>query len=220
MKSTTTALLLAVSILAVSCSSGADDPVVPSPGSVVTVPSTTDVSVDRKSTIADLVVPGESALYDPADHRDGGPAPISISIGGIDVDDAPVVDVGVETDGDMEVPGAEAVGWYRFNPTPGQEGSAVLAAHIAYNGSPGVFRHLADVDIGAMVLVGFDDGSTAAFQIVELAQYDKEELPTDRIFAKTGEPVLTLITCGGSFNESLRSYDDNVVAYAVPVADS
>jgi len=32
-----------------------------------------------------------------------------------------------------------------------------------------------------------------------------------------GSPVLTLITCGGSFSESTRHYDSNVVVYAVPV---
>jgi hypothetical protein len=42
----------------------------------------------------------------------------------------------------------------------------------------------------------------------------------DRIFAKDGDPVLTLITCGGDFNRSLRSYEDNVVTYAVPIGES
>ena len=55
------------------------------------------------------------------------------------------------------------------------------------------------------------------FEVVERVQYNKKELPLERIFAKSGDPVLTLITCGGGFNQSLRSYDDNFVVYAVPV---
>ena len=47
----------------------------------------------------------------------------------------------------------------------------------------------------------------------------KDELPVDRVFSKDGDPVLTLITCGGDFNRSLRSYSDNVVAYAEPIDD-
>ena len=31
------------------------------------------------------------------------------------------------------------------------------------------------------------------------------------------EEWITLITCGGDFNPSVGSYEDNVVAYAVPV---
>ncbi|MGB5567514.1 MAG: class F sortase, partial [Acidimicrobiia bacterium] len=175
-------------------------------------------STRSTSTLADAVVPLESALYDPAEHADDRPIPTSISIEGIGVAGAPVIDVGVEENGDMEIPGADSVGWYRFNPTPGEPGSSVLAAHISYNGEPGVFRYLDDVEIGERVVVTFDDGTSTEFEIIELAQYDKQELPDDRVFAKDGDPVLTLITCGGDFNRSLRSYEDNVVAYAVPVA--
>ena len=65
--------------------------------------------------------------------------------------------------------------------------------------------------------VHFDDGSTQAYEVFERAQYDKDELPLDRVFSKEGDPVVTLITCGGDFNRSLNSYEDNVVAYGVPV---
>ena len=170
------------------------------------------------SPLAGLVSPLGSALYDRSDHVDSWPNPVHLSLERIGADQAPVLAVGVEDNGDMEIPGADGVGWYRFNPKPGQEGSAVLAAHISYNGSPGVFRYLSDVVVGDVVYVGFDDGTERSFEIVELAQYDKQELPFDRIFAKDGDPVLTLITCGGDFNRSLRSYEDNIVAYAIPIA--
>ena len=53
--------------------------------------------------------------------------------------------------------------------------------------------------------------------MVAIRQYDKDELPTAELFAVDGESQVVLITCGGSFNREVRSYDDNVVAYAVPV---
>jgi LPXTG-site transpeptidase (sortase) family protein len=170
------------------------------------------------SPLAELVEPLGSALYDPADQVDDSPEPVSISIARLRVDAADVVDVGVESNGEMEIPSApEDVGWYRFNPKPGQEGSAVLAGHINYNGTNGVFRHLSKLEVGDQVIIGYDDGSKTSFEVVERKQYNKEELPLDRIFAKSGDPVLTLITCGGSFNSSLRSYEDNFVVYAIPV---
>lgn len=223
-------VLLLIALVGAACSSASADPLDEASATTTTIPATTTTttvspaeeppaSATRStSALADAVVPLESALYDAADHADDRAVPTSISIEGIGVDEAPVVDVGVEENGDMEIPGAKDVGWYRFNPTPGEPGSSVLAAHISYNGTPGVFRYLADVEIGERVVVAFDDGTTSEFEIVELAQYDKEELPDDRVFAKDGDPVLTLITCGGDFNRSLRSYEDNVVAYAVPVA--
>ena len=222
-------VLLLIALIGAACSSAPADPVdeVPATTTTVAPPVTTsttaaidDVTATTppRSPLADSVVPLGSARYDVEDHVDDRAVPTSISIEGIGVAEAPVIDVGVEENGDMEIPGADSVGWYRFNPSPGEPGSSVLAAHIAYNGNPGVFRYLADVQVGQRVVVAFDDGTESEFEIVELAQYDKQELPDERVFAKDGDPVLTLITCGGDFNRSLRSYEDNVVAYAVPVA--
>jgi len=221
-------VLLLLALVGAACSSASADPVGEAPATTTTVAApvttTTTAPVEEpttttppRSTLADAVVPLGSAQYNPEDHVDDRAVPTSISIEGIGVAGAPVIDVGVEENGDMEIPDADSVGWYRFNPTPGEPGSAVLAAHISYNGDPGVFRYLDDVEIGERVVVTFDDGTTSEFEIIELAQYDKQELPDDRVFAKDGDPVLTLITCGGDFNRSLRSYEDNVVAYAIPV---
>jgi len=217
---------LATGLLLAACSSAspeANDAAMSTPTS--TSPTSTTIAADdpaptttpARSPLAELVTPVGSAQYDPADHIDDRPVPTSITIEGIGITAAPVVDVGVEDNGDMEIPGADGVGWYRFNATPGEPGSAVLAAHISFDGQPGVFRYLDEASVGDRVVIQFDDGTTSEFEIIELAQYDKQELPTDRVFAKTGDPVLTLITCGGDFNRSLRSYEDNVVAYAIPI---
>ena len=152
-----------------------------------------------------------------AGTADAGPQPVSIMIDDLGISDAPVVPVGVNEDETFEVPEAEEVGWYRFGPSPGLEGSSVLAAHIAYDGVDGVFRSLADVEPGAEVVVGFDDGSSERFRIVSVTDYFKEDLP-DSLFARDGDPQLALITCGGGFQPELRSYDSNTVAIAIPIA--
>jgi sortase (surface protein transpeptidase) len=226
-------VLLLIALISAACSATSADPVDKVPAPTTNAPTTnvaaplnttTTVPVEEpaaatphRSPLASSVVDLGSARYDVGDHVDERAVPTSISIEGIGVAEAPVIDVGVEENGDMEIPGADSVGWYRFNPTPGEPGSAVLAAHISYNGNPGVFRYLADVEIGSRVVVAFDDGTTTEFEIIELAQYDKQELPDDRVFAKDGDPILTLITCGGDFNRSLRSYEDNIVANAIPL---
>ena len=55
--------------------------------------------------------------------------------------------------------------------------------------------------------------------ITERAVYDKDSLPRNRIWRNTGDEQLVLITCGGSFNPDINRYRQNVVVYAVPVAD-
>lgn len=144
------------------------------------------------------------------------PPPTRLTIDDLDVSAAPVVPVGVEPDGDMEIPGTDEVGWYRHGPRPGEEGSAVLAAHIAYDGEDGVFRHLADLAVGAEVTVALAGGETRAFVVTALERHPKDALPDD-VFARAGDPRLVLVTCGGRFDDDTRSYDDNVVAYAEPV---
>lgn len=143
--------------------------------------------------------------------------PIGLRIPSLGIDEALIVDVGVEENGDFEVPPATEVGWYRFGPTPGEAGSAVLAAHIAQGGVDGVFRYLADIEVGATFSVIYEDGSEADYRVTALDQYDKDELPTEELFRKTGDSQLVLITCGGDFNRQIRSYDDNVVAIAIPI---
>ena len=81
----------------------------------------------------------------------------------------------------------------------------------------GVFRDLDQMTAGQVFTVDHE-GSTLAYEVTEVIQYTKEALPIEDLFREDGGERLVLITCGGSFNPSLRSYDDNVVVIAVPVA--
>ncbi len=144
------------------------------------------------------------------------PAPVGIRFDAIGAQ-AGVDPVGVEPNGEMEIPEAARVGWYEYGPTPGAAGSAVLAGHIAYNGTNGAFRYLDSAQVGDEFFIDFADGSTEGFVVVEVAQYAKTDLPLDQVFSKDGSPALALITCGGEFQPSLSSYVDNVVVTAVPL---
>lgn len=141
---------------------------------------------------------------------------------GLDLGDggrgAPVVPVGVAGDGSLEVPGRSDVGWYAFGPRPGEAGAAVLAAHVDYDGLPGAFFALADVEVGRVVAVSFDDGAVRRFRVVSVDRYDKDALPADVVWRRDGDPALVLVTCGGAFDPDARSYEDNVVVVAVPLA--
>ncbi|MDJ0953889.1 MAG: class F sortase [Acidimicrobiia bacterium] len=145
-------------------------------------------------------------------------APIGLRIEELGVD-APVDPYGVDQrTGQMDVPdNVTDVGWYKFGPSPGAAGSAVLAAHVDLAGSgPGVFFALDSLEEGDGVVVLYEDGTESSFRVIARATYDKDELPLDVIFSREGPAVLTLVTCGGGFNRNLARYDSNVVVYAVP----
>ncbi len=173
--------------------------------------STTEPESDEPS-IADLIrVVEEEPEVRMAD-------PVRIRVGGIEAE-APVIPVGVEDDGQMEIPSdVDEIGWYSFGPAPGEGGSAVLSGHVS-GGSQGrgVFYDLKRVELGDEVEIDHADGSTTRYRVVAVETINKGELPTDRIFARDGEPKLTLVTCGGSFSRSLNSYDSNIVVVAEPI---
>jgi LPXTG-site transpeptidase (sortase) family protein len=167
------------------------------------------------SPLAERVVELGSATYDPGEHVASSVAPAALRITALGVADAPVLPVGVDDAGELAVPGAADVGWYRYGPRPGEPGVTVLAAHIAFDGVDGVFRHLADLRPGDAVTVELSDGTAQEYRITELSQHPKSELPPE-LWSRDGAPRLALVTCGGSFDRSRRSYEDNVVAWAAP----
>ncbi len=194
---------------------GADDGVETPPA------STDDAESSSVSPLAyaDLSLPPAMGIEElAAAAATEEPVPTTISIERLGLDDTTVLAVGVEPNGEMTVPPPLDVGWYRFGPTPGEAGSAVLAGHIASDGIPGAFRYLDRLEAGDLVTVGFDDGSSQTFAVDAQLQVDKTELPFDIMFARSGPPKLALITCGGEFDYDARSYTDNVVVTASPVA--
>lgn len=146
-----------------------------------------------------------------------GPPPVRVHVESLGID-ASVVDIGVE-DGVVTVPDdVDVVGWYRYGPAPGSPGSAVLTAHVdsAAQGA-GAFFPLRKAEPGAQVTIDLADGSQRSFEVVGRRSYPKDTLPVDELFARSGDPTLTLITCGGAFDPVTRSYEENVVVFATPL---
>ena len=132
---------------------------------------------------------------------------------------APVVPVGLGEDRSMQIPGVSEAGWYLPGRAPGSPtGSAVIAAHVDFNERPGVFFELRDIQPGAEVVVTDAAGGTHRFVVTERTQVAKDRVPMQELFRTGGDPILTLVTCGGAFDSGARSYSDNIIVRAVPVA--
>jgi sortase (surface protein transpeptidase) len=144
--------------------------------------------------------------------------PVRILIPSLNVD-AQIDPVGYDDRKDrMEVPrSASVAGWYEYGPSPGDSGSSVISAHVDWGGKKGVFFDLRKLEPYSLIVVEYEDGTQRSFAAVIKETYDKQDLPVNELFAPTGDPVLTLITCGGAFNPSLRSYEDNVVVQALEI---
>ena len=67
---------------------------------------------------------------------------------------------------------------------------------------------------GAAIYVGLANGHTATFRVRRVVLYPKDAFPDELIYTKVGPPELTLVTCGGQFDFSTRSYESNVVVFS------
>ena len=105
-------------------------------------------------------------------------------------------------------------GWYADGTAPGEVGPAIIAGHVDGKGGPAVFYRLRELDTGDTIEV-VRGGTTLRFTVVSTAWYPKNRFPTDQVYGPTPDRQLRLITCGGVFDRSLRSYRDNLVVYAV-----
>ncbi len=140
--------------------------------------------------------------------------PVRVQIPAIGVDSG-LIELGLERDGSMQVPAdGFPAGWYRYGPTPGELGPAVIAGHVDWAGAPGVFFRLHSVIPGNVVRVTRRDGTVAAFVVTRTSRTAKSSFPTAAVYGDVDHPALRLITCGGSFDRAARSYRDNIVVFA------
>ncbi|MGA5300483.1 class F sortase [Nucisporomicrobium flavum] len=149
----------------------------------------------------------------------GAGSPVRLRIPALRLD-APVAAVGIDqATGEVAVPSDVArVGWYRFGPgLSATAGSIVLAGHVdSAEQGRGAFFRLGSLTRGDRVTLTGPDGTGWDFEVVARERYAKTAIPLQRYFARDGAPRLTLITCGGAFDQETRHYRDNVVVTAVP----
>lgn len=190
------------------------------PPTAALAPSTAWPSLSGPATTATPAGPEPTSppavRADPVRSGLAVPPPTQLRIDVLGVDD-PVVTVGLEADGSLEIPGPTEVGWYRGSRAPGApSGSSVLTAHVDYDGRPGVFLELGQLELGSEIVTVDASGAERRYEVSERYQVDKDELDTAELFRRDGPHVLTLITCGGFFDEGARHYRDNIVIRAVP----
>ena len=163
-------------------------------------------------------VPELSARQASPAGQEQRPAPVRLSVPALGVDTA-VEAVGVEPDGQMTIPAeVDRVGWYRFGPVPGDDGSAVIAGHVDDREQGlGAMAPLRAAEVGSEVVVTDATGTMSRWRVVSRELIQKQVLPLDRLVAREGPARLTLITCGGPFLPEYRSYRDNVVVVAEPI---
>lgn len=144
------------------------------------------------------------------------PDPTGVSVAALGVSSPVAVVQRDDRTGELVPPDSlQTVGWYAGGPAPGERGPAVIAGHVDSVAGPAAFFALRDLVAGDDVVVTRADGGAVRFRVTRVDQYDKGQFSSAAVYGPTPGPELRLITCGGVFDQSVRSYRDNVVVYAV-----
>jgi hypothetical protein len=143
--------------------------------------------------------------------------PVSVDIPAIGVH-SKLLHLGVNSNGAIQVPSlvtsAGKAAWYKYSATPGQIGVSVIEGHVDSYQGPAVFFRLGALHPGDRVDVTLSDGITAVFRVTGVRRYAKSNFPAKTIYGTTGYAALRLITCGGAFDYSTRSYLSSTVVFA------
>jgi hypothetical protein len=140
--------------------------------------------------------------------------PTSVVIAAIGVA-APILTVGVGSEGELVIPESVLdVGWYQGSAVPGEPGVALLTSHLdTRTQGRGVFSGLTSLEVGATIGLQDSAGTATQWRVVAREQRLKTDLPS-QLFARSGPPLLALVTCGGPFDQTARSYRDNIIVWA------
>ena len=151
--------------------------------------------------------------------------------------DAPVIVLGLDEDNVMESPDEPCdVAWYDFTSYPGFGSNAVFSGHVDWFNlgsqgcrcdSPGgcggagaaVFWDLKNMVMGDLVEVRLQDGTVYQYEVISRRQVSGSS-DFREIVSATEKEIITLITCGGTFDPERGHYNDRVVLQAERIVDA
>ena len=129
----------------------------------------------------------------------------------------PITAVTVDDKGAMAIPDRPTdIGWYAYGPRPGSaRGSAVLGGHVdSREYGVGPLVGLKQLRRGDDISIKTNTG-TERFRVSSVRLISKQDLDLREVFNREGEPLLRIITCGGTYRRS-GGYQANVVVTARP----
>jgi sortase (surface protein transpeptidase) len=107
----------------------------------------------------------------------------------------------------------ESVGWYRYGPVPGDPGDAVIDGHLDSATGPAVFWRLGRLRPGDEIVVDLPGRGMRVFRVDGLTTVPYTAHPSG-LFATSGTPRLSLITCAGPFDPLSRTYAQRLIVGA------
>jgi sortase (surface protein transpeptidase) len=161
-------------------------------------------SFSPQNTVASLVVEAQTFQH----------TPVNLQAPDIGLN-ANVEAVGKDKQGSMDVPkDINDVGWYKLGPAPGQKGNVVIDGHYDSKTGPAVFTYLSSLAPGNKIIVTDEHGKQYTYVVRSKEVYSDADFPLTKVFGKTNESWLNLITCTGVYDKQAKNYNKRVVVYS------
>lgn len=138
--------------------------------------------------------------------------------------DATIATFGLDEDGLPQVPlNGEQVAWYDFSAWPGAGSNAVFAGHLNWEGAPGVFADLKDLQVGDKITL-VTEVWERTYTVTNTSLVDPADPASLRVMKPTETDTVTLITCGGTWIPDPSElfggdYANRVIVQAEQLAD-
>lgn len=141
--------------------------------------------------------------------------PVHLRIPKIDLDTTFEKALGINQDRTVQVPDSfDQVGWYKYGPTPGELGPAVVLGHVDSYQGPAVFWSLGQLEEGDEIYIDRVDGTVATFTVEYLERHEQADFPTSKVYGNLDYAGLRLITCSGVYDHGSQRYSHNLIVFA------
>lgn len=126
-----------------------------------------------------------------------------------------IQNVGIDQNNQVAVPtNTHIAGWFVDSVLPGEKGLSIIDGHIdVREGSPpALFQNLQNVTLSDEVTITFGDDSTKRFRVLQVKTVPLDEA-ADILFSSLPgvERQLNLITCSGSYDETVETFSQRVI---------
>jgi sortase (surface protein transpeptidase) len=107
------------------------------------------------------------------------------------------------------------VGWSIESAKVGSKGTVILDGHVDNREGPAVFYNLRYAKVNQKVFVSSSTGEQLRYRVVCVESYDRLKAPMDKIFKDDQRSRLNMITCYGTYDKKLGTYDRRLVVYCL-----
>lgn len=117
-------------------------------------------------------------------------------------------------DGQMDVPkDTDVAGILYPGILPGAKGNVIIDGHVDSYIGPAIFFNLKKLKSGDEITVSNSDGRKLTYTVESVETFTTAEAPVERIFGKSTEARMNLITCTGRYNRKKQEHEKRLVVF-------